>query len=343
MLRWGILGTGNIASVFAGAVAASTTGAVVAVGSRAADSGKKFRDDYAPDAWAGSYESLLARADVDVVYVSVPHHRHAEWSINAARAGKAVLCEKPGAISHRAAAAVIEAVRQHDVFYMEAFMYRCHKQTHRLIELLRDKAIGDIRLIECTFSYHADFTPEEAELARRRGGGAILDVGCYAVSMVRLIAGIELATDAALPIEVQGMGHIDPDLGSDDWAVANLRFPNDIIAQVSAGVKVEHRNDLRIFGSTGSIHVPSPWVPGGRQAGTTRITLKRRGVPDLTELLVETQTGLYVQEADTVAANIGLKQAREMSWQDTLANMQTLDMWREAVGGTYVDDSIFTS
>ncbi len=230
-------------------------------------------------------------------------------------------------------------MRKHKVFYMEAFMYRCHKQTKALIEMLRDRVIGEVRLIDCAFSYHADLNRAEIAQTRARGGGGILDVGCYPVSMARLIAGIETGSDAMRPIDVQGMAHIGDESQLDEWAVATLKFKGGILAQVSTGIRVEHRNDLRVFGSKGSIHVPSPWVPGGREAGVTAIFLKKKGNSEITELKVETSTGLYVQEADTVAENIDRKEAREMTWQDTLANMETLDRWRMAVGANYVADS----
>ena len=149
LLRWGILGTGNIAHAFASGLAHSLTGKLVAAGSRSAATSMRFGQEYglAADSCHASYEALLADPKVEAVYISNPHPGHAEWAIRCAQAGKHILCEKPLAMNHRQAACVVEAARRHDVFLMEAFMYRCHPQTARIVELIREGAIGEVRVI----------------------------------------------------------------------------------------------------------------------------------------------------------------------------------------------------
>src|SRR5580698_4023165 len=130
-LKWGIIGTGSIARKFAHGLAGSKTGQLVAAGSRTIEAAKKFTAEF-PATAHGSYEALLADPEVQAVYISTPHPMHAEWSIKAAEAGKHILCEKPLALNHADAMAVMEAARSNDVFLMEAFMYRCHPQTAKL-------------------------------------------------------------------------------------------------------------------------------------------------------------------------------------------------------------------
>lgn len=332
LLRWGMLGTGNAANVLAAAIKASSSGQLVAVASRDAEVARKFSTKYQVGKSYGSYEELLNDAEIDVVCIALPHNLHAEWSIKAAQAKKHILCEKPAAIKYCAALAVIDEVKKQNVFYMEGFMYRCHKQTKKLVEILKAKEIGQIKLIEASFCYHAEYSAEEIARKKISGGGGILDVGCYPVSMARLIAGIENDVEAIMPLEVQGMAHVGDESEYDEWAVANLKFQGDILAQISTSVSVEHRNDLRIFGSKGSIYIPSPWVPGGAGPGCTSIFIKYTGVREIKEIKVETNIGLYAQEMDTVAENIQLKQAKEMNWQDTLCNMKTIELWRNTVG-----------
>src|SRR5476649_2141819 len=125
MLSWGILGTGNIAKTFAKGVAGSKSGKVVAVGSRSQESADKFADQFSIPKRHASYEALLADKDVQAVYISTPHPLHAQWAIAAAEAGKHLLVEKPLALNAAEASAMIQAARDHDVFLMEAFMYRC--------------------------------------------------------------------------------------------------------------------------------------------------------------------------------------------------------------------------
>ena len=337
--RWGILGTGNIANNFVKAINGSTTSELVAVASRNEGSAREFAKKNKVTNCFTSYHELLHAPDIDVVHIALPHNLHAEWSINAARAGKNILCEKLAAINYQTTVKVIEEVQKYNVFYMEAFMYRCHKQTKTLIAMLKDKVIGDVRLIEASFCYHAFFSADEIEHRKLNGGGGILDVGCYPLSMARMIAAIENNVESIMPEEVQGMAHIGSDSEYDEWATANLKFKGDIIAQISTAVSLEHRNDLRIFGSQGSIYIPSPWLPGGREAGTTSIFLKKTGEPEIEEIKVKTSIGLYSQEVDTVAYNLQSKQAKEMSWQDTLDNSETLELWRDEVGLQKFSDS----
>jgi len=335
VLQWGIIGVGQIARVFARGLAASTTGRLVAVGSRSQQKADEFSREFSVPRAHGSYEALLADDDVTAVYVATPHPVHAEWAIRAAEVGKHILCEKPLTLNHVEALAVVEAAARHDVFLMEAFMYRCHPQTARLVELVRNGAVGEVRMIRATHSFHAAYDPENRLFNRRLGGGGILDVGCYCTSMARLVAGVAKGKDFAEPIEVKGCGHIG-DTGVDEWAVASLRFPGDVLAQVAAGVQVSQDNVVQVFGSEGSILVPAPWAPSP-DGGAARIVIHGKGGREPREILIETEKRLFTFEADAVATYLDKRQAPPpaMTWDDTLGNMTTLDRWREAIGLAY--------
>jgi len=330
-LRWGILSTGRIARRFAESLSQSRHGRLVAVGSRRAETARQFAMEFnVPDAHA-TYESLLDDPAVDAVYIAPPHPMHAEWAIRAARAGKHVLCEKPLTMSHAEALQVIEAARTHDVFLMEAFMYRCHPQTHRLVELIREKIIGEVRVIQATFSFNSPFDAHSRVYAKALGGGGILDVGCYCTSMARLIAGAALGQDFAEPIELTGMGHLGP-TGVDHHAIACLRFPNDIVAMLSTGVAVQQENVVRIFGTQGHVFVPVPWTPGAGMDATCIHVHVDGAAPQRIE--IRPDRPLFAIEADVVAENISRRQAPPpaMTWDDTLGNMRTLDRWRQTLG-----------
>jgi predicted dehydrogenase len=334
-LTWGLISTGRISGVFARGVAHSKTGKLLAVGSRTQEAADRFGREHNVPRCYSSYEALLADKDVQAVYISTPHPMHAEWAIKAAEAGKHILCEKPIGINHAEAAAMIEAARRHDVFLMEAFMYRCHPQTHKLIELVRGRAIGEVRVIHASFSFRSTFKEDSRIYDPFLAGGGILDVGCYCTSMSRLIAGVETGGDFAEPIEVKGVGHLGV-TGVDEYASAVLKFPGDIIATISTGVAVQQDNAVRIFGTEGYIVVPWPWIPQ-REGGTSRILLHKPPQSEPQEILVECNDWLYGLEADTVAANIDRRQAAPpaMTWDDTLGNMKTLDRWRESIGLVY--------
>ena len=139
------------------------------------------------------------------MYVSTPHPQHAEWVIRAARAGKHILCEKPAALTFAQAEAAIEAARENDVFFMEAFMYRCHPQTAQLVDIVRSGEIGEIRLIRAQFSFQVDRDPSSRLFSNALGGGGILDVGSYCMSMARLIAGAAQGLPYAEPLSVKAV------------------------------------------------------------------------------------------------------------------------------------------
>lgn len=333
-LTWGILGTGNIAGTFAKGLASSETGELVAVGSRTQDAADAFGTTWDIAHRHGSYEALLADKDVQAIYISTPHPMHAEWAIKAAEAGKHVLCEKPIALNAAETMAIIEAARQNNVFLMEAFMYRCHPQTAKIVELVRSGIIGEVRVIQTTFSFATSFNLESRLLNNALGGGGILDVGGYCVSMARLIAGAALGQDFANPIQVSGAAHIGPLSRVDEYATATLTFPNDILAQLLTGVQLQAEEGVRIFGTQGSIYVPAPWLPA-RNEGTSTIIVNKYGEMQPQEISIESVTSLYTYEADTVATYLDARQAPAMSWDDTLGNMQTLDRWRQAIGLIY--------
>jgi predicted dehydrogenase len=333
-LRWGIIGTGAIARKFAQGLKESRTGRLVAVGSRAEETLRGFLKDF-PARGHASYDGLLADAEVEAVYISTPHPSHAEWSIRAARAGKHILCEKPLTMNATEAAAVIDAARTAGVFLMEAFMYRCHPQTARLLELIRGGSVGEIRLVQAAFSFRAGWNPEGRLLNRALGGGGILDVGGYCVSMSRLIAGATQGTLFADPIEVKGLGQIG-ETGVDELAVAVLKFPGGMLAQLSTGVRVPLENIVRVWGEEGHIDVPSPWVIN-RESGDSALLVHREGQP-VEEVKVHADRGIYAIEADAVAASISAGESPAMSWADSLGNMRTLDRWRAEIGLRYEAD-----
>lgn len=332
-IRWGILGTGNIAGVFAKALPATRTGRLVAVGSRSQMSADAFARQFAIARSHGSYAALLADPDIDAVYLSTPHPLHKPWVIAAARAKKHVLCEKPLGMNAAEAQEMIDAAKANDVFLMEAFMYRCHPQIAQMIELIRGGAIGEVRAITATFSFMSpNPTPAARLLNKALGGGGILDVGCYPVSFSRLVAGVAAGLNASLdPLEVRGVAHLGP-TGVDEWAAAVLRFPNDVLAQVSTGILLDQENSACVYGTKGNLYLPTPWVPQEE----VKFMLTRAG-RDREEIFVRSRENAYSLEADVLGDHLAARQAAfpAMSWEDTLGNLRTLDSWRREVGLEY--------
>jgi len=333
--RWGIMSTGCIAGTFAQGVAVSQSGQVAAVGSRSLESARKFAAAHTIPRAHGSYEALLADPEIDAVYIATPHPQHAEWVIKAAEAGKHILCEKPMGLNHAEAMVMVQAARDHGVVLMEAFMYRCHPQTAKIVELIRSGALGTVGLVQATFSFKCDYDPTSRLWANEAGGGGILDVGCYAVSMARLVAGAASQKAFLNPIAVSGAGVLHPESGADVVSAATLKFENNVIAQVATGVGLNQENVVRIYGTSGWLLVPSPWgINCG--PGPLKIILHKAGVSEPEEITIE-GAPVYALEADVFAAAVraGLPDVPQMSTADTLGNLATLDQWRAAIGLTY--------
>jgi len=329
-LRWGILGTGNIASRFASQVPSSATNEVVAVGSRSMESAVEFADKHGIANRHASYEALLADENVDAVYIATPHPLHPEWAIRTAEAGKHVLCEKPLAINRAWASAMIEAAVRNDVFLMEAYMYRCLPQTKLVAQLIRDGAIGTVHQIQASFAFQASFNPASRIFANDLAGGGILDVGGYPVSYARLIAGAATGAPYADPAAVTAVGSVG-ETGVDEWAVATLFFDAGMTAQVSTGVRLSDENRVRVLGSEGYLVIEDPWFGGDGKP--THVTVHKVG--EEPRDISADPAFIYQAEAEAVAAAIEARQAPEMSWDDTLGNLVVLDKWREAIGQQY--------
>ncbi|WP_421723067.1 aldo/keto reductase [Bauldia sp.] len=336
-VAWGIIGPGSIARQFADNLPGSQTGRLAAIATR-----NPNRPGLA-DAFPGArildgYEAMIADPEVEAIYIATPHVSHAEWAIRAAEAGKHVLCEKPIAVSAAEAEAMIVAARKAGTFLAEAFMNRVHPLTERIVELLRAGVLGEIRMIKVSFGFRiGNPDPTHRLLAHDAAGGAVLDVGCYVVSLARLVAGAASGAPFADPVEVRGVGHLGA-TAVDEWAAAVLCFPGDIVAEVAGSITVAQDNQLRVFGTEGWMSVDEPWLGTGRKGGNKDILINKPN-GNVERIVVDEPRALYTFEIDAVGRAI--REGRTeldppgVTWADTLGNMKTLDRWRKEIGLTY--------
>lgn len=316
-VRWGILATGSIARAFAAGLRESKTGLLAAVGSRSLEKATAFVDEFGGRPFA-SYQAVLDDPEVDAVYIATPHHLHAENTIAAARAGKAILCEKPFTLTFAEAERAIEAVRRAGVCFMEAFMYRCHPQTRQARDWLRGGAIGRILQVDAEFGFAAGRDWANFRTDGRIGGGGLMDVGTYCVSFARMAVGEE-------PVEAHYVADIT-EAGYDGSGAGVLRFPSGAIARFGTGIHVALRNDVTVYGEEGQLHIDQPWKCAG---GVMTLT---RG--DTVEVLEAdtSNAGLYALEADAVADFLEAGECPYMTIEDTLANSRCLDRLRASAG-----------
>lgn len=323
-LNWGILTAGSIAGAFAAGLKRSETGTLVATGARDLERAEAFASEHGGLAF-GSYQEVLNDANVQAVYIATPHHLHAEWTIKAAEAGKAILCEKPFTLDSKEAETALAAVKANGVFFMEAFMYRCSPQMRRLEELLRHDAIGPIRSATAEFSYHSNVDRVNFRTEKRLGGGGIMDVGTYCTSFATFLE--RLATgQASAPTRVEYAA--DLSRGYDSFGAGILVYPSGLIVRVACGVHLAMQNGATVYGDAGWIHIEDPWKsPRG-----SRMTVHRHGEQSEIFELGCDGADLYRFGADAVARSVHLDESPEMPLTDTLTNMRTLDAVRRSCG-----------
>lgn len=343
MLNWGILGAGGIARVFVNGLRFSKTGKVAAVASQTPDKLNSLADDFSIPKRYATYEELLQDPEIDVIYISTIHPMHAEWAIKGAQAGKHLLVEKPIGMTAAETQAMIDAAAKHDVFLMEAFMYRCHPQMQKLRELIGQGAIGEVRMIRSVFSYNSTPSPTSRAFNKELGGGGILDIGCYPASFSRFAAGAAAGRPFLDPVEVKACGKVSAD-GVDLYTAATLKFENDIVAEIIGGVACTLPMQATVYGSNGMISLVNPWLPSSPVRRSklpipldtpfppTTIELTPAGSESAQQIVVEADRDLFTYEADMVAAHIAQRQAPAMSWDDSLGNMRVLDKWRQEIG-----------
>jgi predicted dehydrogenase/diketogulonate reductase-like aldo/keto reductase len=335
-LAWGILATGRIAAAFARGVNGSHFGRLVAVGSRSRSSAERFAAEHGIPRAHGSYDALLTDPEVQAVYIATPHPQHVEWAVRAAEAGKHILCEKPVGLNHAEAMVIGEAARRAGVTLMEAWMYRCHPLTQRVADLVREGAIGELRHVQASFSYHAPHNAESRTWANALGGGGILDVGGYPMSYARLLAGAAAGRPFLDPERVAGVGHLHPETGIDVHATAVVRFAGGITGELFTGVGVHQEQIVRVYGTEGWLAVPSPYVVAPEPKPVSILRHRRDGAA-AEELVVTPDRRLYAYEADAFAEAVfaGSRDVPACTWADSLGNLAALDAWRREIGLVY--------
>ncbi len=337
--RWGIIGPGSIAHNFADGLKEAPSGTLVAIASRDESRRQSFGDEYgiAPDKRYGDYATLSADPDIDTIYICTPHPFHAELSVMAMRAGKSVLCEKPAGMCAAQVDAMVKVAEQAGTFFAEAFMYRYHPQIARLVEIVRSGEIGEIRHIHASMGFIAPTNPASRLYDRSLGGGALLDVGVYPVSLARLVAGAAIDRPFDNPVVVKGVGHIGQ-TRVDEEAYALLEFASGITAQCTTAIRQDMTRTATIIGSAGNIHLPDPWVPG-RNAGPSDATIEVTVDSETRTEDIRQPEHLFTFEAEAVSAAIANGKtepdAPAANWADSIGNAETLDRWRHEIGYVY--------
>jgi predicted dehydrogenase len=317
-LRWGILSTANIATekVIPG-IRRAARNEIVAIGSRDGETARRVADRLSIARAHDSHEALLEDPDVDAVYIPLPNHLHAEWTIAAARAGKHVLCEKPLAMTAADAERMIAAADAAGVHLMEAFMYRHHPSWVAVRELIASGRIGTMTAVQSWFGFYNDDMTNIRNV-RAFGGGALYDVGCYCINLSRMLFGGE-------PVRVEGAVVRDDGDGVDILTTGILEFETGI-ASFGCSIRTETDQRVHIYGTEGRISIGIPFnIPPDRP---TEIYLTQGGDPPVapaTETFTFEAKDPYAAEAEAFAAAVLDGLPTPVPPSDAVANLRVIE------------------
>jgi predicted dehydrogenase len=318
-LKWGVIGTGNIAGKFAGQLPQTDRAEMVACGSRSQESADRFAIEYGGVGHA-SYQAMLDDDNVEAVYISLPNSMHHEWTIKAVEAGKHVLCEKPFASNVAEAKEMFAAGKEAGLSVIEAFMYRTQPVIHKVIEMVRGGAVGEVRIIRSNFTFNRPASMDDCRYQPELAGGSIMDVGTYCTNFTRALVGGE-------PTEVSAICHKHAG-GVDEYAAGTMRFAGDILTTFTCGMTVNSDWGTFIGGTKGHLHIDAPWFSEGKFTVT-------EGNEESTEHEVKSPMDLYAMEAAAFAEAAQDGAAPWLTEADTLGNMAVLDQLRASAGLGY--------
>ena len=320
-VRWGIIGAGGIARKLAAAAKLADGAELMAIGSRTQEKAEQFANDFDIPHRHGSYGDLVADADVDAVYVATPHPMHKDACILALNAGKEVLCEKPFSLNAGQARQVIAVARAKGLFCMEAMWTRFVPPIVRLRELLAEGAVGEVRMMMADFGFRAGWDPDGRLLDPALGGGALLDVGCYAISLASMILG--------RPAGVTGMAHIGA-TGVDEQAAMALSYDGGRLALLATSVQTTTPQEATVLGTEGSIRLQAGWWRG------SPMTLHQSDKePELIEVPVADNGFVYQVEEVARCLAAGKTESDIMPLDETVTIMETMDQLRAQWGLKY--------
>jgi len=320
-IRWGILGPGNIAKQFARGLSVIPDAELAAVGSRTQDGADAFGDEFAVPRRHPSYEALAADDGLDAIYVATPHSLHRDNSILCLEHGVAVLCEKPFAINAGQAREVVAAARQRGLFAMEAMWTRFIPAVAQAREWIAEGAIGEPRLVAADFGFRAGFNPKGRLFDPALGGGALLDVGIYTISMASMVLG-------AKPDRIESTATMG-ETGVDEQSAFILGYEGGELAVLYTAVRTSTPVEARILGTDGRITIHNPFYKA------EKVTLQAGDRTEEVELPLE-GNGYNYQAVEVMnCLRAGKTESETMPLDETVALMEIMDSIRAKWGLKY--------
>lgn len=309
-VRWGLLSTAGINRRVIPAVRASRRGELTAVASRSQAGAEAYAEEWGIPQSFGSYQAMLDSDSVDAVYISLPNHLHAEWTVRALESGKHVLCEKPFALTLDEVDRMIDAAEKAGLVLAEAFMYRHHPQTKIVGEWVNAGRIGDVLVVKGVFNFKLE-NLENVRLVPEWGGGALWDVGVYPISFAQYIMGDK-------PKVVTGRQRLGPS-GVDEVFAGLLEYDDDRLAQFSCSFASPIYTSLEVIGTEGRLSLNRPFI-GIVDEGE----LVYHPAEGQAEKIEVPEKGLYLGEIEDMHAAILDGESSYLNLQESRNHVQTV-------------------
>ncbi len=319
--KWGIIGPGKIAAKFAAALALTEGAELVAVASRSGERAREFAAKFGASRSFDHYWKLAAAPDIDAIYIATPHGFHCEHALLCLKHRKAVLCEKPMALSNRQVQEMVSASQDNKTFLMEAMWTRFLPLTGKLLELIGEGKIGKLKYVRADFGFAPPFNPEGRLYNKELGGGSLLDIGVYPLFLCQLLMGE--------PSRIMATAQLAP-TGTDDSCVATLHYPDGGLAIMTSLYSCQTSITAEIAGTEGIIHIPTPWYKNDR------LTLYRRGQEAEDFQFEPMVNGFEYQIRETLRClDEGLIESPYLSHAFSLSMSRVMDAIRKQCGVYY--------
>ena len=335
MIKWGILGTGSIAKTFAKSLNESAHSKLYAVASRSDSNASKFSSLFNCFGY-NDYQKLINNKSIDAIYVATPHPFHFDLTFKALKNKKSVLCEKPMTMTSTETMILAYFAKKNNILLMEAFMYRMHPQTDKIKEILKKDFLGKPVQIKASFGFQASVDNTHRLLNPELGGGSILDIGCYPLSMARMIVGIVNGKEFLDPIEIKLESKEINEDGIDLFSTVNLSFKDNSTARIISSINQNLDNSVEISNGQKTLIVKDPWHCGEYNKGKSDlIYIDPNGKKEI--INISKKNKLYVNEIDHFVESLKSSkiESNKISLSDSYGNTVCLDRWRKKTGVIY--------
>ena len=318
-VRWGILSTAKIAQKSLIPAFDRAQNAVVAGIASSSGKAEEVAAQFNIAKSYSSYEAMLQDPDIDAVYIPLPNHLHKKWTIEAAKHGKHILCEKPASLTAEETKEMVDFCRESNVKFMEAFMYQFHPQHERVREIIKSGEIGEIKFMRASFSFFLAQPEGNIKMDPEKGGGSLYDVGCYAIHSIRNILGAE-------PVEVDVHANVDSDYQVDTSAYGYMQMENGVHAHFDCSFDMAFRAEYEVIGTKGQIKVPRAFRPDNH-GGEGLVIVQKEGVTREEKIVAD----IYREEVEHISQVILTDGEPSYTGENAIQNMRVIEACYQSI------------